>query len=573
MATNIWNVITTYYINSPVWLVLSALAIIYIVYISELTVRKRIFGCAVFAFLTILNELSYHFLIKIFDAASYYRFLWVIPYVMLVSYALMKCLQRLWREKERGIALLLVLSLGLVLFMSQGDYVRRMRDNIPQNKYLVTNDMIQLRDILQREKNTGRTIDEPVIACPQMVMLQYQTLDAKCQILTDRNLYLVVRGYGEDINKQDQRTQDAYLLSQVCEDGTMVDVDQVQDAVDRQKVNYMIVNKNANLASYMEEMGFTLVDVTDSYELYSYEGELSCDRTVDETQVETIKERFGISEDRIDINLGLQKQYEILTVNDMHIITEDDSVQPEYQNTVKQRQNELFINDTGIHSKNMWNGISAILDSYQAEGIVFIGDMVDYNCNSNLDILQQGLNKIQTPHIYLRADHDLGVWYTDGKKTEEQAREASTVVAEWKDMYVIDYGEFYLLGWNNSTSQLSEQGLEVAQDALSQAKLEGKPVILATHVPINSQIDDGLKAASESFDPQGRAKLWGEGCLYVPNATTAEFMELILAEDSPVKAVLAGHLHFKYTIKLNENITEYVLDKAFSGNIGVIKVK
>ena len=61
--------------------------------------------------------------------------------------------------------------------------------------------------------------------------------------------------------------------------------------------------------------------------------------------------------------------------------------------------------------------------------------------------------------------------------------------------------------------------------------------------------------------------------MYVPNATTAEFMELILAEDSPVKAVLAGHLHFKYTIKLNENITEYVLDKAFSGNIGVIKVK
>lgn len=59
-----------------------------------------------------------------------------------------------------------------------------------------------------------------------------------------------------------------------------------------------------------------------------------------------------------------------------------------------------------------------------------------------------------------------------------------------------------------------------------------RDILLATHVPINSVVDD-----------------------------------------SPIKAVFAGHLHFKYTVPLNENITEYVLDKSFSGNVGVIRVE
>lgn len=302
-------------------------------------------------------------------------------------------------------------------------------------------------------------------------------------------------------------------------------------------------------------------------------GGVSCERTTDAAHVSAIKEHYSIHEDEITIDLGLEKEYKILTVNDMHIITMDSSVKEAYQSTVEQRQNELFLNDTAIHSQNTWDGISAILDSYQADGIVFIGDMVDYNCESNLQILQSGLNRVQTPYIYLRADHDLGVWYTDGERTDDQAREASSEVAPWQDMFVVDYGEFYLLGWDNSTSQMSAQSLAQAEALFAKAKEEDKPVILATHVPINSTVDDGLKQASEDFDPQGRAKLWGKGCLYEPDAVTEQFLDMVLAEDSPVKAVLAGHLHFKYTTLLNADITEYVLDKGFSGNIGVIQVK
>lgn len=86
-------------------------------------------------------------------------------------------------------------------------------------------------------------------------------------------------------------------------------------------------------------------------------------------------------------------------------------------------------------------------------------------------------------------------------------------------------------------------------------------------------VDDGLEKEARKMDDQGRAKLWGEGCLYQPNETTQKFLDMVLVEDSPVAAVFAGHLHFKSTVPLNERITEHVLAPSFAGNVGVINVE
>lgn len=296
-------------------------------------------------------------------------------------------------------------------------------------------------------------------------------------------------------------------------------------------------------------------------------------RTVEQASAQEIKDVLSIHEDEIVIDLGLQNDYTILALNDMHILLMDDTVTDIWHETVWERFGSMFPNETGVHSVDMWNGMSAILDSYDARGIVFIGDMIDYSSETNAQMLLAGLKKIETPWIYLRADHDLGTWYSEDGLSAEDALGISSDIAEWQDVFIMDYKEFYLVGWNNSTSQLSEEGLAEMKSIFAHALTEGKPIILATHVPINSTVDDSLEIAARAVDADGRAKLWGEGCLYQPNDTTAEFLDMVLADDSPVQAVLAGHLHFKHTAKLNERITEYVLDKSFSGNIGVIRIK
>ena len=573
---NIWNMITTYYITSPVWLVLSIVAILYIILSSNKDVRRKLLLCVLFAVLFILNEVSYHVLTKIFDQASYYRFLWVVPYGMIVAYALMHSTlsiidgKKTKETKLRG--LLLIVGVVSILYVTQGNYFERLKNDFPQNKYLVADDILEINAILDRERVLGACETEPTIACSKEVMMQYQTVDAGCIVSTSRVIYLQVRDYGADVSELATVLKDGYLLSTICEDNAQPDVIDAKAAILRQQVDYLIVHANAGMEGYMESLDCSLVGTTQSYLIYHYNYPWY-DKVTDEAAITSMKEMMAIQEDEIVVDLGLETGYTILALNDMHVEAMDQTVVDSYRQTVTERFTGMFRNPNGISSVDMWNGISSIVDSYEADGIVFVGDMIDYNSTTNADLLQMGLDKLETPYTYLRADHDLGVWYTDGAVSQDTAIEISKGIAPWQEVFVTDYSEFYLVGWNNSTSQLSEDGLQQMKAIFERAKQEKKPILLATHVPINSVVDNSLEKESRKVDSQGRAKLWGKDCLYQPNETTQKFLDMILAEDSPVKAVFAGHLHFKYTVPLNENITEYVLDKSFSGNVGVIRVE
>ena len=221
----------------------------------------------------------------------------------------------------------------------------------------------------------------------------------------------------------------------------------------------------------------------------------------------------------------------------------------------------------------MWNGISTIIDSYQPDGVCFLGDLIDYNSETTANLFADGLERINVPYMYLRADHDLGIWYAEDRLTQEDAFNISIAVAPWEEFFLMEYEEFYILGWNNSTSQLSENGLQLAKDYFDRAQGSQKPIVLMTHVPINSMIDNKLEIQAREFDPQNRAKLWGSQCLYQPEEMTQEFLDMLIADNSPVRAIVSGHLHFPFVIDINENITEYVMAPAYRGEIGIIHIQ
>jgi hypothetical protein len=179
--------------------------------------------------------------------------------------------------------------------------------------------------------------------------------------------------------------------------------------------------------------------------------------------------------------------------------------------------------------------------------------------------------------LYARSDHDISPWYnSDGSYTSEEARKAQESLTsgsqsgdgtnhleQYADLMVWDKGNYYVMAWNNSFSQLTAEGLSKAKEIFA----EEKPIILVTHVPLNSTLDDSLYEASKAFDDKNRAKLWGKNCLYVPDEVTEEFIEMVTDEDSPVCVVLGAHLHFSYETMLNSHLKEYVFDPTFAGNM------
>lgn len=278
---------------------------------------------------------------------------------------------------------------------------------------------------------------------------------------------------------------------------------------------------------------------------------------------------IGLQVDEVTIDLpGVENSYELLFVSDMHILTVDESVYEDHIPVAQNRYENMFRSSTGTYSKDTWKALSSVIDDWQADALIMGGDMMDFVSPGNVALFQEGLNQISTPYMYLRADHDLGTWYS-ASLTEEDALELHRGICSYEDMYVMEFQDFYVLGWNNSTGQLTEAGLATAQDIWD----DGKPIILVTHVPINSIVDNGLAETAANIDPQGRVKLWGYDCLYQPGEyTTATFLEMLYDAQSPVEAVLSGHLHFKYTVPLTEQTMEYVFAPAFAGNIAKIEV-
>ncbi len=274
--------------------------------------------------------------------------------------------------------------------------------------------------------------------------------------------------------------------------------------------------------------------------------------------------------DEITIDLpGVEGSYDLLFVNDMHILTVDESVVADQVPVAQQRYDNMFRSATGTYSPDTWLHMASVIADWEADGVIFGGDMMDFISEGNIKLFQKGLEKIKTPYMYLRADHDQGTWYSGYQLTDQDAVDMQKEICEYQDMFVQDFGEFYVLGWNNSTSQLSEAGLQLAESIWD----DGKPIILATHVPLNSLVDTSLAEAAAAFDHKGRKKLWGLDCLYYPNGTTVGFMNMVFDKESPVKAVLSGHLHFKHMVPLSEETMQYVFAPSFEGNMAHIIVE
>lgn len=276
---------------------------------------------------------------------------------------------------------------------------------------------------------------------------------------------------------------------------------------------------------------------------------------------------FGISTEEIDIHVpGLKKEYTFLWLSDLHIITDNDEIAVEDLETVEGRR-ESFKNAVGMYSEEFWLQLSKALDDWDADALIFGGDMIDHAANANISCLKKGLDNLDTPYLYVRADHDYSPYYC-AVKDEDSIAGLHAEIDGYEDISLIEFEDLCLVGVNDSTRQISEAALQKMKDICA----KGKPIILITHVPLDSLYDTSLEEESKMVWGD-RALVWGENCAYTPDRITQEFIDLVCAEDSPVKEVLAGHLHFSWDGQLTENIGEHVFLPAYQGNIGIVKVR
>ena len=338
-------------------------------------------------------------------------------------------------------------------------------------------------------------------------------------------------------------------------------------------------------------------------------------------------EAFRRSIQREDVHVtipGMKGSKTLVYLSDLHVIADTSQVAAADLENVELRMNHWSAYD-GMTAADAWTLWVDYLNAVTPEGVLLGADMVDFASKANVESFKKGLERLDVPWLYVRADHDLAPSYLDGvfeteswgyqreikgyqdtfvENAEEGAGASRTclVDGDFADVMTMEFADFIVAGWNNSTAQMTEAGLAKMREVFAQ----GKPVILLTHVPIQPLVEAAVTAtdatsqasvtAETATDATGQAKatastitlttasqevwngnalLWGRagtGTFYVPNETTAAFLEMIYNDNTPVVEILCGHLHFSWDGQVTPKVHEHVFGPAMERCMGVVTI-
>ena len=273
----------------------------------------------------------------------------------------------------------------------------------------------------------------------------------------------------------------------------------------------------------------------------------------------------GYTVDEVNLEIGLSKPVKLVVVNDLHLQINNDEIVEDQRDYMKNRIAEFSVG--GVTTEKRWKKLPALINKEEADYVLFVGDMLDFNSVATTTALKEGVEKIESPLLYVRADHDIENYWQPASDYWA-SMEKQSAISDNSALIVKELDEIVLMGVNYSQNNISAETLKEAEAVMSL----GKPVIVVIHVPIGQSEGTELQAYSEEVR-DGRRLYWAPGASNEPNADTLALMNLIYADDSPVVAVFAGHLHAKWEGKVSKNAIEHIFAPCFMNNIGIVNIR
>jgi len=257
---------------------------------------------------------------------------------------------------------------------------------------------------------------------------------------------------------------------------------------------------------------------------------------------------------------GISREYNLLFLTDTHIVLPDEST-GEIRDYSAERLSH-FTNDSGYISSELFSSWMEYANRTKPDALLLGGDIIDSPSPANLEFLDASLSKLNIPYLYTVGNHD---WtYPWEYMTETGTAQYLPLLAPYMEnntaIHTLETEDFVLVAVDNSSNQIHPDSLEEYRQILS----KGKPVIVLLHVPLYT---GDLFAKTSGVWTNGAVLGGGvPGGIY-PNDISAEFISLTTAADSPVAAIIAGHVHLpdESAVDGEKNIPQIVGDAGYKG--------
>lgn len=282
---------------------------------------------------------------------------------------------------------------------------------------------------------------------------------------------------------------------------------------------------------------------------------------------------------------GLEREYRLFFMADSHISL-CDARDSEVMEKAAQRR-AAFVDENGTDASETFEKLVKASNTLNSDLFIMGGDVLDSAMLASIDYVQEGLTILNSPYLYSMGNHDFEYGleyfteraYTDYLPRLDEMRYGADRYMDGyyrytgSDYQVMEYEDLIILAADDRNNQI---GADAAGQLEYLAGL-GKPVIVVSHVPFipltgsDDLLMDSIEMWKAGSDGRTRVLIGKEGCL--PNEDTQKFMDIMLAENSPVELVLSGHIHFAHKDSLNGAVTQIVTGAAYQRHAVCITLK
>ncbi len=250
----------------------------------------------------------------------------------------------------------------------------------------------------------------------------------------------------------------------------------------------------------------------------------------------------------------LTSDYEIWFMADSHIIVEDGTEDDQIIDYAAERKPE-FEHESGYTSDVIFSQFIDMANEEKPDLVLFGGDIIDYPSVANVAFLKSELERLKVPYMMTYGNHD---WTFPWEYMTEVGKEEYRPMLEDYMNTVLEYEDLNIIAIDNSSNQVAEDALDAVENYMD----AGKPVILLQHVPFSTE--ELIAKAKEEWTNPVTLGMQVHGGI-APNETSTELWYMTHDDESLIKAVLAGHVHFAHEEALSESTVEIVTDAGFKG--------
>lgn len=256
---------------------------------------------------------------------------------------------------------------------------------------------------------------------------------------------------------------------------------------------------------------------------------------------------YGITSDSLNIIQekiiveGLERDYVFWQVSDTHInYTEDESL----INAYAKKNKDWSPKKDGFNPLYAFDLMIQESKKRKLDALILAGDIVDFCNQTSIDYVCDKLKDLECEKIVALGNHE-GSLGDPIITTRDFYPMYMKLTSNKPDCRVINYGKFMFVTLDDSDLKIIPEQIEF----LKSLKQYNKPVILVTHIPL---ITEGLEPSC--------MKIWGTSFMlgtYDDTDLTKEAVAIIKEDDSPIIAILAGHLHYENTSEFKKGHYQY----------------